>query len=96
MQSPGERRAAASSAVMSHRPTNGREEGVDTDSSKEEAQEAQEAEFSWEEFLEETRASAAPHTTFKHVSDGVRFPPRRDPRDPLNAAARLSSCAESR
>lgn len=30
MQSPGEQRPAAPTAVMSHRPTNGREEGVDT------------------------------------------------------------------
>lgn len=28
----------------------------------------EEAEFNWEEYMEETGASAAPHTTFKHVS----------------------------
>lgn len=28
----------------------------------------EEAEFNWEEYLEETGANAAPHTTFKHVS----------------------------
>uniref|UniRef100_A0A8D3DRK1 Scm like with four mbt domains 2 n=1 Tax=Scophthalmus maximus TaxID=52904 RepID=A0A8D3DRK1_SCOMX len=28
---------------------------------------AEEAEFSWEEYMEETGANAAPHTTFKHV-----------------------------
>lgn len=28
----------------------------------------EEAEFNWEEYLEETGAEAAPHTTFKHVS----------------------------
>ena len=26
--------------------------------------------FNWGEYLEETGASAAPHTSFKHVSDG--------------------------
>uniref|UniRef100_A0AAQ4RU97 Scm like with four mbt domains 2 n=1 Tax=Gasterosteus aculeatus aculeatus TaxID=481459 RepID=A0AAQ4RU97_GASAC len=29
--------------------------------------EVEEAEFNWEEFMEETGANAAPHTTFKHV-----------------------------
>lgn len=28
----------------------------------------EEAEFNWEEYLEETGAEATPHTTFKHVS----------------------------
>lgn len=28
----------------------------------------EEAEFNWEEYMEETGADAAPHTTFKHVS----------------------------
>lgn len=28
----------------------------------------EEAEFNWEEYMEETGANAAPHTTFKHVS----------------------------
>lgn len=27
----------------------------------------EEAEFNWEEYLEETGAEAAPHTTFRHV-----------------------------
>ena len=32
----------------------------------------EEAEFNWEEYMEETGAAApAPHTTFKHVSDYV-------------------------
>lgn len=31
----------------------------------------EEAEFNWEEYMEETGANAAPHTTFKHVSDCV-------------------------
>ncbi|XP_024144286.1 scm-like with four MBT domains protein 2 isoform X1 [Oryzias melastigma] len=42
-------------------PTNGKEEEVNTDSMEEEA------EFNWEEYLEETGAEAAPHTTFRHV-----------------------------
>ncbi|XP_068443062.1 scm-like with four MBT domains protein 2 isoform X2 [Clinocottus analis] len=59
----------ARTAMMSHCPTNGKEEEVDTDadSIKEEAAAAEEAEFNWEEFMEETGAGAAPHTTFKHV-----------------------------
>lgn len=28
----------------------------------------EEAEFNWEEYMEETGAAAAPHTAFKHVS----------------------------
>lgn len=35
---------------------------VDADSMEEET------EFNWEEYMEETGADAAPHTTFKHVS----------------------------
>lgn len=41
--------------------------------------EVEEAEFNWEEFMEETGANAAPHTTFKHVSDCVWSPPVSDP-----------------
>lgn len=35
----------------------------------------EEAEFNWEEYMEETGADAAPHTTFKHVSDRIRSSP---------------------
>ena len=35
----------------------------------------EEAEFNWEEYMEETGANAAPHTTFKHVSGFVWSPP---------------------
>ncbi|XP_037552012.1 scm-like with four MBT domains protein 2 [Nematolebias whitei] len=41
--------------------TNGKEEEVNTDA------ESMEEEFIWEEYMEETGADAAPHTTFKHV-----------------------------
>ncbi|XP_059182384.1 scm-like with four MBT domains protein 2 isoform X2 [Centropristis striata] len=46
-----------------HCPTNGREEELKTDAESME----EEAEFNWEEYMEETGANAAPHTTFKHV-----------------------------
>ncbi|XP_068162761.1 scm-like with four MBT domains protein 2 isoform X2 [Antennarius striatus] len=55
MQSP--------SAVKSRFPTNGREEEVNTDADSM----GEEAEFNWEEYMEETGAGAAPHTTFRHV-----------------------------
>eukprot|EP00066_Takifugu_rubripes_P007341 XP_003972785.2 PREDICTED: LOW QUALITY PROTEIN: scm-like with four MBT domains protein 2 [Takifugu rubripes] len=42
-------------------PTNGKEEEVNADLLEEEA------EFNWEEYMEETGAAAAPHTAFKHV-----------------------------
>ncbi|XP_068590100.1 scm-like with four MBT domains protein 2 isoform X2 [Cebidichthys violaceus] len=88
MQSLGKERPLALAAVMSHYPTNGKEEEVNTgrkstesasidrdrlllrshaDSMKEEEEEEEEAEFNWEEYMEETGASAVPHTTFKHV-----------------------------
>ncbi|KAK6314856.1 hypothetical protein J4Q44_G00143850 [Coregonus suidteri] len=47
----------------SHSPTNGREEQVHSDADSME----EEADFNWEEYLEETGATAAPHTAFKHV-----------------------------
>ncbi|XP_076015880.1 scm-like with four MBT domains protein 2 isoform X2 [Genypterus blacodes] len=47
--------------VRPRKPTNGKEEDVKTDSMEEEA------EFNWEEYMEERGADAAPHTTFKHV-----------------------------
>lgn len=53
----------ALTAVKSHYPTNGKEEEVNTDADSVE----EEAEFNWEEYMEETGADAAPHTTFKHV-----------------------------
>ena len=33
----------------------------------------EEADFNWEEYLEETGATAAPHTAFKHVSEKHTF-----------------------
>nr|XP_057921753.1 scm-like with four MBT domains protein 2 isoform X2 [Doryrhamphus excisus] len=45
-----------------------KEEEVNTDSESMEDEEAEaEAEFNWQEYMEETGATAAPHTTFKHV-----------------------------
>uniref|UniRef100_A0A3Q1G8E4 Scm like with four mbt domains 2 n=1 Tax=Acanthochromis polyacanthus TaxID=80966 RepID=A0A3Q1G8E4_9TELE len=61
MQSRTQEQPLALTVVMSHCPTNGKEEEVNTDSMEEEA------EFSWEEYMEETGATAAPHTTFRHV-----------------------------
>uniref|UniRef100_A0A1A8K997 Scm-like with four mbt domains 2 n=1 Tax=Nothobranchius kuhntae TaxID=321403 RepID=A0A1A8K997_NOTKU len=46
---------------QSLRPTNGKEEEVNTDA------ESMEEEFIWEEYMEEHGADPAPHTTFKHV-----------------------------
>ncbi|XP_054609056.1 scm-like with four MBT domains protein 2 isoform X2 [Dunckerocampus dactyliophorus] len=43
--------------------TNGKEEEVDTDAESME----EEAEFNWQDYMEETGATAAPHTNFKHV-----------------------------
>lgn len=34
----------------------------------------EEAEFNWEEYMEEKGAIAAPHTTFKHVSAPLIHP----------------------
>ncbi|KAF7645485.1 hypothetical protein LDENG_00203640, partial [Lucifuga dentata] len=61
MQSGTQEQLLGPSAVKPHNPTNGKEEEVNTDSMKEEA------EFNWEEYMEDTGANAAPHTTFKHV-----------------------------
>ncbi|XP_051497300.1 scm-like with four MBT domains protein 2 [Apus apus] len=44
-------------------PTNGNREQFDSD----EGSSIEDADFNWDEFLEETGASAAPHTSFKHV-----------------------------
>uniref|UniRef100_A0A8C4UQ06 Scm like with four mbt domains 2 n=1 Tax=Falco tinnunculus TaxID=100819 RepID=A0A8C4UQ06_FALTI len=44
-------------------PANGSREQFDSD----EGSSIEDADFNWDEFLEETGASAAPHTSFKHV-----------------------------
>ncbi|NXC66328.1 SMBT2 protein, partial [Anhinga anhinga] len=44
-------------------PANGNKEQFDSD----EGSSIEDADFNWDEFLEETGASAAPHTSFKHV-----------------------------
>uniref|UniRef100_A0A3B4URZ0 Scm like with four mbt domains 2 n=1 Tax=Seriola dumerili TaxID=41447 RepID=A0A3B4URZ0_SERDU len=57
MQSRNQEQPLALATVKTYNSTNGKEE-----ESMEE-----EAEFNWEEYMEETGANAAPHTTFKHV-----------------------------
>ncbi|XP_054480783.1 scm-like with four MBT domains protein 2 isoform X1 [Anoplopoma fimbria] len=64
MQRLAREQPLALTAMMSHCPTNGKEEEVKTDA---DSMEEEEAEFNWEEYMEETGANAAPHTTFKHV-----------------------------
>uniref|UniRef100_UPI0037E90302 scm-like with four MBT domains protein 2 isoform X3 n=1 Tax=Semicossyphus pulcher TaxID=241346 RepID=UPI0037E90302 len=63
MQSRSQEQPLALAAVKPRYSTNGREEEVNTDAGSME----EEAEFNWEEYMEETGANAAPHTTFKHV-----------------------------
>ncbi|XP_076578574.1 scm-like with four MBT domains protein 2 isoform X1 [Chaetodon auriga] len=63
MQSRAQEQPLALTAVKSLYPTNGKEEEVNTDADSME----EEAEFNWEEHMEETGGNAAPHTTFKHV-----------------------------
>ncbi|XP_028289220.1 scm-like with four MBT domains protein 2 isoform X2 [Parambassis ranga] len=63
MQSRIQEQPLALTTVKSHYPTNGKEEEVNTDAESME----EEAEFNWEEYMDETGAIAAPHTTFKHV-----------------------------
>lgn len=58
----------------------------------------EEAEFNWEEYLEETGGEAAPHTAFKHVRPAPLNPrpsirPSRRPGDPLNTALARSAVA---
>ncbi|XP_062239162.1 scm-like with four MBT domains protein 2 isoform X2 [Platichthys flesus] len=64
MQSGAQEQPLALTSIRPYNSTNGKEEEVNTDA---ESVEEEEAEFNWEEFMEETGASAAPHTTFKHV-----------------------------
>ncbi|KAM9327842.1 scm-like with four MBT domains protein 2 isoform 2-T4 [Pholidichthys leucotaenia] len=63
MQSHTQEQPLALTAVKPHYPTNGKEEEVKTDPESMD----EEAEFNWEEHLEETGTDAVPHTTFKHV-----------------------------
>lgn len=63
MQSPTLRQPLAVTEVKSHNPTNGKEEELNTDADSME----DEAEFNWEEYIEEKGGSAAPHSNFKHV-----------------------------
>lgn len=58
----------------------------------------EEAEFNWEEHLEETGGEAAPHTAFKHVRPASFLIPvrpsvrlSRRPGDPLNTALARSN-----
>ncbi|XP_029901563.1 scm-like with four MBT domains protein 2 isoform X2 [Myripristis murdjan] len=62
MQSRTQDQPLAPAAGKPHNLTNVKEEvNTDADSMEEEA------EFNWEEYMEETGANAAPHTIFKHV-----------------------------
>uniref|UniRef100_A0A3Q2QGQ4 Scm like with four mbt domains 2 n=1 Tax=Fundulus heteroclitus TaxID=8078 RepID=A0A3Q2QGQ4_FUNHE len=61
MQTGAQEQALALTAAQ---PTNGREEEVNSDAAMEE-------EFIWEEYMEETGADAAPHTTFRHVETSL-------------------------
>ncbi|MEQ2195063.1 Scm-like with four MBT domains protein 2 [Xenoophorus captivus] len=53
-------------ALTAALPTNGKEEELNTDA------ESMEEEFIWEEYMEETGADAAPHTTFRHVETSLQ------------------------
>ncbi|XP_062339049.1 scm-like with four MBT domains protein 2 isoform X1 [Osmerus eperlanus] len=61
MHSQTRDRPLALNTGKSYSPTNGKGEEVHTDSMEEEG------DFNWEEYLEETGATAAPHTSFRHV-----------------------------
>ncbi|KAM4614712.1 scm-like with four MBT domains protein 2 isoform 2-T2 [Polymixia lowei] len=63
MQSHTQVLPLAPAAGKPQNPTNGKEEEVHTDVESME----EEAEFNWEEYMEERGADAAPHTAFKHV-----------------------------
>ncbi|XP_029018276.1 scm-like with four MBT domains protein 2 isoform X2 [Betta splendens] len=63
MQSHSQEQPLALTMVKKYRSTNGKEEELNTDADSVE----EEAEFNWEEYMEESGAGAAPHTTFKHV-----------------------------
>lgn len=68
MQSPIQEQNVGVTVVKSHSLTNGKEEEVNTDAESME----EEAEFSWEEYIEEKGGSAAPHTNFKHVETSLQ------------------------
>ncbi|XP_028305721.1 scm-like with four MBT domains protein 2 isoform X2 [Gouania willdenowi] len=63
MQSHPQENILALTTVKPLFSTNGKEEEVNSGAESME----EEAEFNWEEFMEEAGAVAAPHTTFKHV-----------------------------
>lgn len=63
MQTQSQDQPLALTALKPLYSTNGKEEEVNTDAGSME----EEAEFNWEEYMEETGANAAPHTTFRHV-----------------------------
>ncbi|XP_053271403.1 scm-like with four MBT domains protein 2, partial [Pleuronectes platessa] len=66
MQSGAQEQPLALTSIRPYNSTNGKEEEVNTDAESVHEEE-EEAEFNWEEFMEETGMNAAPHTTFKHV-----------------------------
>ncbi|XP_067346775.1 scm-like with four MBT domains protein 2 isoform X3 [Channa argus] len=63
MQSRSQEQPVSLTTLKSYTSTNGKEEELNTDAEFME----EEAEFNWEEYVEETGANVAPHTTFKHV-----------------------------
>lgn len=63
MQSFVQEQNSGFTVAKSHSPTNGKEEELNTDAESME----EEAEFSWDEYIEEKGGSSAPHTNFKHV-----------------------------
>ncbi|XP_056434386.1 scm-like with four MBT domains protein 2 [Gadus chalcogrammus] len=68
MQNRSHDRSLARAAGRFHPSTNGKEEEIPTDGGSAE----EEAEFNWEEYMEESGTSAAPHTAFKHVETSLR------------------------
>lgn len=68
MQSLIQNQNSGITVANSHCSTNGKEEEVNTDAESME----EEAEFNWEEYMEEKGGSAAPHTHFKHVETSLQ------------------------
>ncbi|CAL8242284.1 unnamed protein product [Merluccius merluccius] len=68
MQNHSHDRSLARTSGRFHPSTNGKEEEIPTDADSAE----EEAEFNWEEYMEESGTSAAPHTAFKHVETSLR------------------------
>ncbi|KAG7265629.1 hypothetical protein CRUP_023130, partial [Coryphaenoides rupestris] len=76
MQNRSQDRSLARAGGKFHASTNGKEEEIATDGDSASAAagmgEEEEAEFNWAEYMEESGASAASHTAFKHVETSLR------------------------